>query len=323
MISGRKEDQGARRHSEILNSAVSDRLCHWTPEEDQYLTTKVCELGHAWAAIAANLPGRPPLTCRNRWRKLQKALFRQAHRGVAAAVAARSSTATGSSSPPDDFSDDSDDADNDSFSSLDAAPESNPPARRGGFPSQVLAPAAAPSPPTDPGRLSVFPNASSLPSFDQSAYPPGDQAAALDMMTASSPAMTVDSLGMPLHLSPPLSSTGPLPSSNYRHSLVPFIPQGAAPNQHLGPWTTTLSSTSVANSMPIMQHFNTLGSGMAAPTGMVPALFPTSWPGGLAGNQSDQRAVSGYPQTTRQSAANHQHHHHHHHIYHHHYHHYN
>lgn len=51
---------------------MQNRLKVWTPEEDQYLAAKVKQLGHKWTVIAAGLPGRPPLTCRNRWRKLAR-----------------------------------------------------------------------------------------------------------------------------------------------------------------------------------------------------------------------------------------------------------
>ncbi|KAJ5718019.1 hypothetical protein N7488_003665 [Penicillium malachiteum] len=77
LIEGRKDDQCAKRYNDILNPLAKDRLKNWSPEEDQYLAAKVQELGHKWAAISAGLPGRPPLTCRNRWRRLSKDLFKQ------------------------------------------------------------------------------------------------------------------------------------------------------------------------------------------------------------------------------------------------------
>ncbi|OJJ46808.1 hypothetical protein ASPZODRAFT_66795, partial [Penicilliopsis zonata CBS 506.65] len=70
LIKGRKDDQCAKRYNEILNPSAKNRLRHWSAEEDAYLTAKVGELGHKWALIAAGLEGRPPLTCRNRWRRL-------------------------------------------------------------------------------------------------------------------------------------------------------------------------------------------------------------------------------------------------------------
>lgn len=72
LIKGRRDDQCSKRFNEILNPCAQNRLKHWSPEEDQYLTTKVNELGHKWAVIAAGLPGRPPLTCRNRWRRISR-----------------------------------------------------------------------------------------------------------------------------------------------------------------------------------------------------------------------------------------------------------
>ncbi|KAJ5653598.1 hypothetical protein N7490_000601 [Penicillium lividum] len=76
LIEGRKDDQCAKRYNDILNPSARDRLKNWSAEEDQYLAAKVQELGHKWAAISAGLPGRPPLTCRNRWRRLSKELSR-------------------------------------------------------------------------------------------------------------------------------------------------------------------------------------------------------------------------------------------------------
>ncbi|KAJ5291174.1 hypothetical protein N7478_000425 [Penicillium angulare] len=76
LIEGRKDDQCAKRYNDILDPSAKDRLKNWSPEEDQYLAAKVQELGHKWAAISARLPGRPPLTCRNRWRRLSKDLLR-------------------------------------------------------------------------------------------------------------------------------------------------------------------------------------------------------------------------------------------------------
>lgn len=72
LLPGRKDDQCAKRYTEILAPSVNRRLQKWTPEEDAYLRTKVQELGHSWSIISAGLPGRPPLTCRNRWRALSK-----------------------------------------------------------------------------------------------------------------------------------------------------------------------------------------------------------------------------------------------------------
>lgn len=76
LIKGRKDDQCAKRYNEILNPSAKNRLNHWSPEEDKYLAAKVNELGHKWAVIATGLPGRPALTCRNRWRRLVKDISR-------------------------------------------------------------------------------------------------------------------------------------------------------------------------------------------------------------------------------------------------------
>lgn len=73
LLPGRKDDQCAKRYTEILAPSVHRRLQKWTTEEDAYLRAKVQEKGHSWSLISAGLPGRPPLTCRNRWRALAKA----------------------------------------------------------------------------------------------------------------------------------------------------------------------------------------------------------------------------------------------------------
>ena len=70
LIPGRKDDQCSKRHRDILAPLAKNRLFDWTPEEDQILRDGVRDLGHRWTSVAARLPGRPPLTCRNRWRNL-------------------------------------------------------------------------------------------------------------------------------------------------------------------------------------------------------------------------------------------------------------
>ncbi|SPO06318.1 uncharacterized protein DNG_09007 [Cephalotrichum gorgonifer] len=70
LIPGRKDDQCSKRHRGILGPLAKNRLSDWTKEEDRILTNGVRDLGHSWTSVAARLPGRPPLTCRNRWRHL-------------------------------------------------------------------------------------------------------------------------------------------------------------------------------------------------------------------------------------------------------------
>lgn len=70
LIPGRKDDQCSKRYNEILNPLARGRLNNWTLEEDAFLVDQVIKFGHKWAAISVGLPGRPPLTCRNRWRTL-------------------------------------------------------------------------------------------------------------------------------------------------------------------------------------------------------------------------------------------------------------
>ncbi|MBE3045446.1 hypothetical protein IMZ48_23445 [Candidatus Bathyarchaeota archaeon] len=72
LIPGRKDDQCSKRHRDILAPLARNRLFDWTPAEDQILRDGVRDLGHRWTSVAARLPGRPPLTCRNRWRNLCK-----------------------------------------------------------------------------------------------------------------------------------------------------------------------------------------------------------------------------------------------------------
>ncbi|PSN70368.1 hypothetical protein BS50DRAFT_662592 [Corynespora cassiicola Philippines] len=72
LIPGRKDDQCSKRYMEILGPSAKDRLKDWTPNEDRVLHESVMLLGRRWSNISARLPGRPPLTCRNRWRTLAK-----------------------------------------------------------------------------------------------------------------------------------------------------------------------------------------------------------------------------------------------------------
>ncbi|EXJ86913.1 hypothetical protein A1O3_03867 [Capronia epimyces CBS 606.96] len=72
LLEGRKDDQVSKRYIDVLAPSVKDRLSSWTAEEDSYLVRHVSMYGHRWAAISNGLPGRPPLTCRNRWRRLQR-----------------------------------------------------------------------------------------------------------------------------------------------------------------------------------------------------------------------------------------------------------
>lgn len=74
MIPGRKDDQCAKRYTEILDPSAETRLRDWTEEEDRILRQSVETLGHRWASISAHLHKRPPLTCRNRWRHLSDKL---------------------------------------------------------------------------------------------------------------------------------------------------------------------------------------------------------------------------------------------------------
>ncbi|CAH0051289.1 unnamed protein product [Clonostachys solani] len=70
LIPGRKDDQCSKRYNDILAPSAKDRLRGWSEEEDQVLNDSVQSLGHRWSAISSLFPGRPPLTCRNRWRHL-------------------------------------------------------------------------------------------------------------------------------------------------------------------------------------------------------------------------------------------------------------
>ena len=69
-IEGRNEDQCSKRYLEVLNCDTKERLRPWTIEEDLILIAKMKEFGTKWRQISQSLPGRPSLTCRNRWRKI-------------------------------------------------------------------------------------------------------------------------------------------------------------------------------------------------------------------------------------------------------------
>ncbi|CAH2355607.1 hypothetical protein CLIB1423_29S01024 [[Candida] railenensis] len=69
-ISGRTDDQCAKRYIEVLDPKTKDRLKPWTHEEDLLLIRRVKIHGTKWKTIADDIEGRPSLTCRNRWRKI-------------------------------------------------------------------------------------------------------------------------------------------------------------------------------------------------------------------------------------------------------------
>lgn len=75
-ISGRTEDQCAKRYVEILGPSSEGRLRKWTLEEDLSLVSKVKSYGTKWRRISSELESRPSLTCRNRWRKIITSVVR-------------------------------------------------------------------------------------------------------------------------------------------------------------------------------------------------------------------------------------------------------
>lgn len=75
-ISGRTEDQCAKRYVEILGPSSEGRLRKWTLEEDLSLVSKVKSYGTKWRRISSELESRPSLTCRNRWRKIITSIVR-------------------------------------------------------------------------------------------------------------------------------------------------------------------------------------------------------------------------------------------------------
>ncbi|UPK95056.1 hypothetical protein LCI18_005991 [Fusarium solani-melongenae] len=97
LIPGRKDDQCSKRYNDILNPSAQNRLSDWTAQEDNLLRQGVATLGHRWAAISSRIPGRPPLTCRNRWRTLS----RQSHSRVAKSQGNTPSSSTSQMSPMD------------------------------------------------------------------------------------------------------------------------------------------------------------------------------------------------------------------------------
>lgn len=75
-IEGRNDDQCSKRYTEVLHSDTSERLKSWSLDEDKTLIEGVKTYGTKWRTIATSLPGRPSLTCRNRWRKIMTDIAR-------------------------------------------------------------------------------------------------------------------------------------------------------------------------------------------------------------------------------------------------------
>lgn len=69
-IKGRTEHQCLKRFLEVLDPAQRNRLAPWSESEDLTLVRAVKEHGTKWKTVAGRFVGRPPLTCRNRWRNL-------------------------------------------------------------------------------------------------------------------------------------------------------------------------------------------------------------------------------------------------------------
>lgn len=69
-ISGRTDDQCAKRYIEVLDPNKKDRLKPWDREEDLELIRQVKVHGTKWRTISNAFEGRTSLTCRNRWRKI-------------------------------------------------------------------------------------------------------------------------------------------------------------------------------------------------------------------------------------------------------------
>lgn len=69
-IKGRNEDQCSKRYLEVLNCDTKERLRPWKLDEDLILINCVKNIGTKWRQVSISLPGRPSLTCRNRWRKI-------------------------------------------------------------------------------------------------------------------------------------------------------------------------------------------------------------------------------------------------------------
>ncbi|KAA1473425.1 hypothetical protein DENSPDRAFT_274332 [Dentipellis sp. KUC8613] len=69
-VPGRTDDQCAKRWKEKLDPSISH--APWSPEEDQILLAAHESLGSQWNSVAAQLPGRPAVHCRNRFQSLQR-----------------------------------------------------------------------------------------------------------------------------------------------------------------------------------------------------------------------------------------------------------
>lgn len=75
-IKGRTEHQCLKRFLEVLDPALQNRLAPWTETEDIVLIRAVKQHGTKWKTVAGKFQGRPPLTCRNRWRNLANSVAR-------------------------------------------------------------------------------------------------------------------------------------------------------------------------------------------------------------------------------------------------------
>lgn len=75
-IKGRTEHQCLKRFLEVLDPALQNRLAPWTEAEDVVLIRAVKQHGTKWKTVAGRFQGRPPLTCRNRWRNLANSVAR-------------------------------------------------------------------------------------------------------------------------------------------------------------------------------------------------------------------------------------------------------
>jgi hypothetical protein len=67
LVPGRTNKQCRRRWTQTLDPAIGKIAGKWTPEEDTKLAEAVKRHGTDWAAVAAQVPGRMNLQCRQRW----------------------------------------------------------------------------------------------------------------------------------------------------------------------------------------------------------------------------------------------------------------
>ena len=89
-VPGRTDDQCAKRWREKLDPSIS--RAPWSLDEDKVLLAACGLHGTHWNAIAAQLPGRPPVHCRNRFQSLRRSMVSLGQESLSAASPTSSSS---------------------------------------------------------------------------------------------------------------------------------------------------------------------------------------------------------------------------------------